>query len=109
MFTLKVSVPETVPLGSVNTVKLNQVSVTQMDGVSVTASTRNGSVQVYELGDTNADNNVDSTDYMNSIMKRLGTKIKRFFDNLSDVNGDGVVDFSDALEIMYKILGKRIK
>lgn len=109
LLTLKVSVPETVPLGSVNTVKLNQVSVTQMDGISVTASTRNGSVQVYELGDTNADNKVDSTDYMNSIMKRLGTKIKRFFDNLSDVNGDGVVDFSDALEIMYKILGKRIK
>ena len=37
LFTLKVSVPETVPLGSVNTVKLNHVSVTQMDGVSVTA------------------------------------------------------------------------
>lgn len=109
LLTLKVKVPETTPIGTVNAVKLNQVSVVQMDGTSVTASTRNGSVQVFELGDTNADSAVDTTDYMNSIMKRLSKKIEHFFDSLSDVNGDGVIDFSDALEIMYKILGKRNK
>lgn len=106
LLNIKVNVPDTVAYGTSHAVKINQVSVTQNDGTSVTASTRNGRVYVYKLGDTNGDGIVDIADKVNVVFNSVGKDIKDFISEVSDVNEDGTIDIADAVGIIQIILNK---
>lgn len=106
LLTLKVGVPDATPVGSVNQVKINQVSVTETDGQTVTASTRNGKVQVFELGDSNGDGVIDVTDKMNIVLDVFAESPEDYLPELTDVNEDGVIDVSDAMRVVTKVIDK---
>lgn len=104
LLTLKADVPETVPTGTSYQVKINQVSVTEESGNTVTASTRNGRVYIYRLGDTNGDGEINVSDKMNMVLHVLGDTPTDFIQEVSDVNEDGNLDVSDAMGIINLIL-----
>ncbi len=105
LLNIKADVPEDVAFGSYQ-VKINQVSVAQTDGSTVTASTRNGRVYVYKLGDTNGDGMVDITDKMNVVLNVLGESPEGFIPEVSDVNEDGSIDISDAMGVVNILLNE---
>lgn len=103
---VKVTVPETAATDSSYQVKINQISVAEASGNTVTASTRNGKVTVYELGDSNGDGAVNVTDKMNVVLDVLGQSPDDFIDTVTDVNNDGVLDISDGMGVIGIILDK---
>lgn len=103
---VKLTVPETVATDSSFQVKINQVSMTEKAGNTVTASTRNGKVTVYKLGDSNGDGQVNVTDKMNLVLDVLGQSPEDFINEVSDVNGDGIIDVSDGMGVIGIILDK---
>ncbi len=106
LLNIKADVPEDVAFGASYQVKINQVSVAQTDGSTVTASTRNGRVYVYKLGDTNGDGLVDITDKMNVVLNVLGESPEGFIPEVSDVNEDGSIDISDAMGVVNILLNE---
>ena len=107
LLSLKVHVPDTIPVNTTYAVKLNQVSVTEPTGNTVTASTRNGRIYVYELGDTNGDGVVDVTDKMNIILDILKQDADGYIPQVADVNEDGIIDVSDAVGVITIILNNK--
>lgn len=60
--TLQIQIPNDFETGSSFQTKINQVSIVQADDSHHTASTHNGRVAVYKMGDANGDNSVDEVD-----------------------------------------------
>ncbi len=104
LMNVKVRIPETVECNTSHQVKINQVSVTEASGATTTTSTRNGSVKVYKLGDTNGDGYVDIADKVNIVLLVVGKEQKTFLPEVSDVNEDGYIDISDGVKIVNFIL-----
>lgn len=103
---VKVTVPVTVTTDSSYQVKINQVSMTEKAGNTVTASTRNGKITVYKLGDSNGDGRVNVTDKMNLVLDVLGKSPDDFINEVSDVNNDGIIDVSDGMGVIKIVLDK---
>lgn len=101
-----VPVSETMPTGQSWQVKINQVSVTEPDGTHLTASTRNGRIYVYRLGDTNGDNSIDLLDKQNMVKYTLNKTTRVFIEEVSDMNEDGSFDLIDCKEIVNIIINK---
>lgn len=106
LLTVMVHVAETAATGTSYQVKINQVSVTEKNGTTVTASTRNGRVYIYQLGDTNGDGNVDILDRVNMANYILTEHVEEgtFIKEVSDVNGDGSYDIMDSVGVGEIIL-----
>lgn len=100
----KAKIPETLPTGLSYPVKINQVSVSLPDGTTSAASTRNGRISCYKLGDTNGDNIVNLLDKMNMITRLLGRTTEVFIEEVSDTNADGGLDFLDAMRLVEMIM-----
>lgn len=81
-------------------VKINLVEVTEEDGTVVTASTRNGRISVYKLGDTNGDDVVDAMDVLNMVTVSLQKDTDTFIEEVSDLNEDGSIDAQDVLGVV---------
>jgi len=62
IITLQMQIPDDFETGTSFQVKINQVSIVQADDSHHTASTHNGRVAVYKMGDANGDNSVDEVD-----------------------------------------------
>ena len=107
LLTLNIAVPEGIATARGYQVKINQVAVTDLEGTVTTASTRNGRVSVYKLGDTNGDDRVDLMDKMNLTATLLGETPEVFIEEMADINGDGLIDNSDATALleMCKVSG----
>ena len=97
---LSVYVPDDVATARGYPIKINQVTVTEGNGNETTASTRNGRVSVYKLGDTNGDDVVDLMDKMNLVSVLLGERPDVFIEEVADVNDDGATDQNDADAIL---------
>ncbi len=106
LLSLKVNVPETTPVNTILQAKTNKIILTETDGTESAASTRNGNIYVYELGDSNGDGVVNLTDKMNVVLKYLGSKPESFIIEVSDVNEDGKIDMSDAMSIITKFFSE---
>lgn len=104
LLTLRLNVPDTVQYSTSYPLKINQVSVAQMDGSTVTASTRNGRLYIYKLGDSNGDGTVDVTDKVNIVKRAMGQQSDDFIEEVSDVNFDGTIDISDAVGVIGLML-----
>lgn len=106
LLTVQADVPETVEPSTSYQVKINQVSVAEESGQTVTASTRNGRVYVYKLGDTNGDGEVDVLDCLNMVGYLLNgaPDDDSFIEEVSDVNADGEYDVMDSVGIQEIIL-----
>lgn len=83
---------------------INQVTVTEEDGTLTTASTRNGRISVYKLGDTNGDNDVNSADVQNIVSVLLNKETDVFIPEVSDINGDDNISITDTVGILNIIL-----
>ena len=101
-----VPVAETLPTGKSWQIKINQVAVTEPDGTRQTASTRNGRIYVYRLGDTNGDGNTDLLDKQNMVKYTLNKRTEVFIKEVSDMNEDGSFDLLDCKEIVNTIINK---
>ncbi len=106
LLSLKVKVPETTPVNNVLQTTTHKIILTETDGTESAASTRNGNIYVYELGDSNGDGVVNLTDKMNVVLNFLGTKPENFLIEVSDVNEDGKIDLSDAMSIITKFFNE---
>jgi len=104
LLSVRLNVPDTVQYSTNYPLKINQVSVAQMDGSTVTASTRNGRVYIYKLGDSNGDGTVDVTDKVNIVKRAIGQQSDDFIEEVSDVNFDGLIDISDAVGVIGLML-----
>ncbi len=104
LMNVKVTIPEAVEYNTSHQVKINQVSVTEASGALTTTSTRNGSVKVYKLGDTNGDGYVDVVDKMNIVTLIVDEKPEGFIPEVSDANKDGYIDISDGMTIINTIV-----
>ena len=62
IITLQLQIPNDFETGTSFQIKINQVSIVQPDDSHHTASTHNGRVAVYKMGDANGDNSVDEVD-----------------------------------------------
>lgn len=80
-------------------VKINQVSVAEEGGSTVTASTRNGRVSVYKLGDTNGDNVVNALDVLNMAKVAVNMPTEIFIQEVSDINEDDGINALDVLGV----------
>lgn len=102
LLSLKLNVPETVPIAQSYQVRINQVSVMKDNGSTVTASTRNGRVYVYDLGDTNGDGTVNVTDGVNMVnyIQNGDPGDGSFIEEVSDVSKDGNHNVTDIVGIM---------
>lgn len=102
LLNLMLNVPETVLTANSYQVKINQVSVMEEDGGTVTASTRNGRVYVYDLGDTNGDGVVNVTDGVNMVnyLQNGESEDGSFIKEVSDVSKDGSHNVTDVVGIM---------
>ena len=87
-------------------VKINLVEVTETDNTVTTASTRNGRLSVYKLGDTNGDDEVDASDVLNMVNVSLSNPSELFIQEVSDINEDGNIDASDVLGVVNISLNK---
>jgi len=85
-------------------IKINLVEVTEEDNTVVTASTRNGRLSVYKLGDTNGDDAVDALDIENMVTVSLEKTSDTFIKEVSDLNEDGEIDAQDVLGISEIVL-----
>ncbi|MBR1933919.1 MAG: dockerin type I repeat-containing protein [Prevotella sp.] len=106
LLTITVPIAETIATAQGYPIKINQVSVTEHDGTTITASTRNGRISVYKLGDTNGDNEVNITDKMNLVQHVLGEQTDTFIEEVADVSDDGEVNITDAMGIVEIILNE---
>lgn len=108
LLNMKLTVPETIAPGTSYQVKINQVSVTESEGNTVTASTRNGRVYVYKLGDTNGDGVVNITDKLNMVSYVVNGDPEdgSFIKEVSDVNGDGDYSVTDSVGILEIVLNE---
>lgn len=108
LFSMKVNVPDSVTPNSQHQVKINQVSVAGTSGLTTTASTRNGKVYVYKLGDTNGDGEVNITDRVNMINYIVTGKADdgSFIKEVSDVNDDGEYNITDSVGILDILLNE---
>lgn len=97
---LNVLIPADAQTGMGYPVKINQVAVTETSGKVVTASTRNGRISVYKLGDTNGDDEVNVTDVMNLVYHVLEKKTEVFIEEVSDINGDSDFNVTDVMGIV---------
>ena len=62
ILTLQMQIPDDFETGTSFQIKINQVSIVQPDDSHHTASTHNGRVAVYKMGDANGDNSVNEVD-----------------------------------------------
>lgn len=88
-------------------VRINLVEVTEEDETVTTASTRNGRISVYKLGDTNGDDAVDASDVLNMVNVSLSKDTEVFIQEVSDINEDGDIDSSDVLGVVNIALNKQ--
>ncbi len=100
LLVFSVDVPEDITTGQGYPIVINQVSVTEEDGNTVTASTRNGRISVYKLGDTNGDDVVDAMDVLNMVTVSLQKSTDTFIEEVSDINEDDEIDAQDVLGVV---------
>ena len=100
LLTFNIGIPEGVATARGYPVKINQVAVTDLEGTVSTASTRNGRVSVYKLGDTNGDDHVDLMDKMNLTGTLLGSTPEIFIEEMADIDGNGLIDAADATALL---------
>lgn len=101
-----VNVPEDIVTGENYPVKINQVTVTEEDDNVVTASTRNGRISVYKMGDSNGDDVVNILDKINLVTHILGGQTEVFIEEVSNVNSDENLNIMDAIGIVEIILSE---
>ena len=106
LVTFSVKIPDDFVTGQTHQVTINQVTVVDGDDQSLNASTRNGRISVYKLGDTNGDDVVDILDKVNLVTRILGRDTDVFIEEVSNINGDEELDILDAVGIVEIILGK---
>ena len=99
ILTFTVSVPDDIGTGQGYPVKINQVSVTEADGTTLTASTRNGRISVYKLGDTNGDDVVNALDVLNMAKVAVNMSTEIFIEEVSDINEDDGINALDVLGV----------
>lgn len=104
LLVFSINVPEDIATAANYPVKINLVEVTEEDGTLVTASTRNGRVSVYKLGDTNGDDTVNILDQINLITHVLGKDSDVFIEEVSNINGDDDLNVLDAIGIIEIML-----
>jgi len=95
-----ISVAEDIETAQNYPVKINQVSVTEEDGSTITASTRNGRISVYKLGDTNGDDVVNALDVLNMAKVAVNKETEVFIEEVSDINGDDGINALDVLGVV---------
>lgn len=106
LFAFDVKISDSMPTGTTYPVKINQVTVTEADGNQVTASTRNGRIGVYKLGDTNGDDEVNVTDVMNLVSYALEKDPDVFIEEVSDINSDENFNVTDVMGIVEIIMNE---
>lgn len=106
LLVFSIHVPDDIVTAANYPVKINLVEVTEEDGTVVTASTRNGRISVYKLGDTNGDDTVNILDQINLITHVLGKESDVFIEEVSNVNGDDDLNVLDAIGIIEIMLNK---
>ena len=100
-----IPIPEDIPTAKGYPIKINLVSVTETDGTEVTASTRNGRISVYKLGDVNGDDKISIADVTQEVNIILGRN-KEYEPVIADVNQDEHISISDVTRLVNVILGK---
>ncbi|MBQ6208656.1 MAG: InlB B-repeat-containing protein [Prevotella sp.] len=106
LLVITVPVPEKTSTGKNYPIKINQVSLTEEDGSTITASTRNGRISVYKLGDTNGDDEVNSADVLNIVTVALQKPTEIFIKEVSDMNDDEEFTSADVLGIVNIVLNE---
>ena len=99
-----IPVPADMQTGVYYPVTINQIQMTKGDGTVQKAGSHNGRVSVYKKGDTNGDNEVDSSDILNMTKKMLNKETEIFILEVSDVNTDEIIDSSDILGVTKLVL-----
>ena len=94
-----IHVPDDIITAANYPVKINLVEVTEEDDNVVTASTRNGRVSVYKLGDTNGDNVVNALDVLNMAKVAVNMPTEIFIQEVSDINEDDGINALDVLGV----------
>ena len=94
-----IHVPDDIITAANYPVKINLVEVTEEDDNVVTASTRNGRVSVYKLGDTNGDNVVNALDVLNMAKVAVNIPTEIFIQEVSDINEDDGINALDVLGV----------
>ena len=87
-------------------VKINLVEVTEEDGTTATASTRNGRISVYKLGDTNGDDVVNALDVLNMAKVAVNKTTEIFIQEVSDINEDDGINALDVLGVVKIAVNK---
>ena len=106
LMVLNIPVPEDVKTAQGYQIKINQVSVTESNGTTLTASTRNGRISVYKMGDSNGDDVVNILDKINLVTHILGGQTEVFIEEVSNVNSDENLNIMDAIGIVEIILSE---
>lgn len=101
-----VNVPADIATAQNYQVKINQVTVTEADGNVTTASTRNGRISVYKLGDSNGDDVVNALDVLNIAKVAVNRKTEVFIQEVSDINEDDGINALDVLGVVKIAVNK---
>lgn len=105
LMSVNLLVPDDYDLGRYG-IYINQVQITQADGTTITASTRNGRLEVYMRGDTNGNGVIDLQDLVMTRDHIHGALVDGFVPIVADVNNDGIVDEADVEQLKQMILNK---
>lgn len=102
--TISVPIPEDIATAKGYPVKINQVSLTGVDGSTRTASTRNGRISVYKLGDSNGDDDINVADLAGVACFMLDTPEDYLVYYAADMDGNTVVEERDFDILVDSIL-----
>ena len=97
---LSVTIPETVKTATGYPIKINQVTVEEADGTMTTASTRNGRISVYKLGDVNGDDFINVGDIVTIMAHIVGDPTDTFIEEVADVAEDKLINVGDVVNLM---------
>lgn len=97
---LSVPIPETVETAKGYQIKINQVTVKEADGTETTASTRNGRISVYKLGDVNGDDAINVGDLVTMMSHIVGDPTDTFIEEVADVAEDEEINVGDVVNLM---------
>ena len=112
LITLSVDVPEDIATAQNYPVKINQVSVVEVkdDGTTerVTASTRNGRISVYKLGDSNGDDDINVADLAGVSLFMMDKPEDKLIFPSADMDGNEIIEENDYNILVDSVLHQRM-